>query len=954
MDAAPAGSADLPRRGGIGAYRGSEPGVPLIGRDAEFAVLAGAIAAAGEGRGGAVLVCGQPGIGKSRLAAEAIAAARGKGFAIVEGRADPLLSGLSYAPIVQAFRGHLSESAGFSPDPGNVGALFPDLRPVSPEAGDPGLQRIRMCEAVLAATRQLTVRSPVLLVVDDLHCADRGTIELLHYLGRNADDLPLLVVGCFRSGVGNEALDAMAEAARRHPAGRLLELAPLTDQAVRDLVQHVLGTPPPLALLRAVTSRASGVALFAVALTRHLAASRMCGPLPEVIRDVVREQIGLLGEADRRLLEVVAVAGTQGRPEVLADVSGLGLPALHAALRRLVGRRLVVEHQSEVEPHYQVAHPLYAEAVYHELLLAERRTLHAAIGTALHRADRTVAAAPHYAAGGDSVPVDRAIEAFSAAGSRALTVGDLDEAAEYLAAALRRARDARPDAVPALLVDLARLQQGRGRLDEAAELLQDAVALSERRGQDTERRRAWRHLQALLEVERGNLPAAVGLARASGRRPATDPPTRLLIHWIIALRHGDFPELAVISRELVALPSTSDTPGAHSVAHLGAGALAALSGDMETAVVELRGALELALRCGDEGPRLAFAPRMMLNGLSTLRGDLATAIRVADVSSTPAVRQWLPSATCYLQTMLATTRYFAGDLRTGLSEMDSAVAEARRVGQDRLVGRTLAGRAFVRAERGQLDEADADLADARQHYDPSQIDLLDAFDLAATALAVRRGVAAQAPALTDTLPFGDTQLNCLRISFAGYAAVQRGDLVEAERVVGLLRAAGNKAPVLHALADRQQGFADAARGKAAEAVERLRGSATTLRGFGMNLLAAQAELELAELLPPAEAEVVTSSAAAAFTAAGSTPWPERIVKQGHSVPAHRSGPLTRRESEITALVGNGLSNADIAAALFLSERTVETHLRNVYRKLGLKSRVRLAQWVRDRRGEGSR
>ncbi|WP_033290358.1 helix-turn-helix transcriptional regulator [Amycolatopsis jejuensis] len=945
MEAAPAGRADSFRGegGSIVACRETETQAPLVGRNAEFAVLTEAIAAAGTGRGGTVLVCGQPGIGKSRLAAEAVGVARGKGFTVIEGRADPLLSGLSYAPVVQAFRGQLRSG----PDSGNLAALFPDLR--ATDTGDPGLQRTRMYESVLAVTRRLADRNPVLLVLDDLHCADRGTIELLHYLGRNADDLPLLVLACFRSGVGNDALDAMAEATRRHPSGRLLDLAPLSDRAVRDLVRHVMGTPPPVALLRAVTSRASGVALFAVALTRHLAARRMSGPLPEVIRDVVREQISHLGDLDRRLLEVVAVAGTHGRSEVLADVSGLDLGALHAALRRLVSRRLVTERRPDAEPHYQVAHPLYAEAVYYELLLAERRTLHAAIGAALHNADRTVAAAPHYAAGGDSVPVDRAIEVFSAAGNRALTVGDLTEAAEYLSAALRRARDTRPDAVPALLVDLARLQQGRGRLDEAAELLRDAVALSERRGQDAEGRRAWRHLQAVLEVERGNLPAAVGLARASGRRPETDPPMRLMIHWIIALRHGDFPELALISQELVALPSTSDTPSARSVAHLGAGSLAALSGDVGTAAAELSSALELAARCGDEAPHLAFAPRMMLNGLSTLSGDLATAIRVADVSSTPPVRQWLPSATCYLQTMLATTRYFAGDLRTALSEMDSSVAEARRVGQDRLVGRTLAGRAFIRAERGALAEAAEDLAGARRHYDPSQIDLVDALDLAATSLALRRGVAAEAPALADTPPFGDTQLNCLRIAFAGYAAVQLSDFTEADRIAGILRAGGGSSPVLHALADRQQGFIDAAQGKQDEAVARLRSAATALRDLGMILLAAQAELELAELLEPSEADVVAAAATAAFTAAGSVPWPHRIAKQGHSIPAPRSGPLTRRETEIAKLVGQGLSNADIATALFLSERTVETHLRNVYRKLGLKSRVRLAQWARDRR-----
>jgi DNA-binding CsgD family transcriptional regulator len=415
---------------------------------------------------------------------------------------------------------------------------------------------------------------------------------------------------------------------------------------------------------------------------------------------------------------------------------------------------------------------------------------------------------------------------------------------------------------------------------------------------------------------------------------------RLMIHWIIALRDVDIPELALVSKELAELPSTHDTPVGRAVAGLGTGVLAALSGDLATAFAELSGALDLAARCGGDAPHVAFPIRMMLNGLAAVRGDLATAIRVADVESTAPVRLWLPAATCYLETMLATTRYFAGDVALALSNLDHAVAEARRVGGDRLESRTLAMRSFLRAERGDLDGAAADLTGARRHYDPEQVDLKDAVELAATALALRRGMPAEAPPLTGTLPFGDVQLNCLRTAFAGYAAIQAGDLAEADRVTGLLRAAGRSAPVPDALADLQQGLTASARGARAEAADLVRGAVIALRGMGMKLLAAHAELELAGLVPRSESVEPASSARAVFDAAGSSPFPARGARA-----SPRAGALTRRESEITVLLGQGLSNAEIAGRLFLSERTVETHLRNVYRKLGLKSRVSLAQWA---------
>ncbi|HEV7647663.1 MAG TPA: AAA family ATPase [Actinophytocola sp.] len=943
--------------------------LPLVGRDRELAELANRIDGTARGRGGVVLMSGEPGIGKSRLAEEAVELARRHGFTLAEGRAGPLLSGLAYAPIVQALHGHLlsmtdAELAGLRRVAPDLGLLFPDPRLAPPTAADAELQRTRMYEATLALTERLAARRPVLLFLDDLHWADRGTVELLHYLGRSARDLPVLVLACYRTGAvggrgaAHDTVHTMAAATRRDPAGQHIELAPLDEIAVAELVRHCLGTPPRESQLRAVTSRAAGVALFVVALTRQLDAGQTEKRLPKLITDAVRDRINQLERADRVVLEVIAVAGGLGTLHMLRTVGRLADLDLQITLRRLIAGNLITEHRAGAELHYQMAHPLYAEVVYGELAGSGRRALHAAIGAALDTvrgadhggSDHTLLIAPHYVAGGDNVPADRVVDVLSAAGRRAMTVCDPDEAASYLAAALRRARGVRPDLVPALLADLAMVQQGRGRLDDAAELLQDAITLSERHDQDHERRRGWQHLQALLEVERGNTPAAVRLARVGARRPSTDTPMRLMVHWIISLRNGDLPELTLISRELSALPSTQDTPVARSVARFGTGMLAAMTGRLATACAEVAAALELAALCGDDAPFVAFAPRMVLNGLSVLRGDLATAVRAADIDSTTPVRLLLPAATCYLQCMLAMTHYFAGDLAVALTEIDRGVLEARRVGQDRLVSRALAARAFLRAERGEFDGATADLAIARERYDAAQLDLMDAIDLAETALVLRRGGPAQAPAFADTLTFGDNQLNCLRTAYAGYAAVDAGDLAEADRVTGLLRAGGRDSPLLDALADRQQGLTATARGRRDDAADLLRNATSALGAMGSTLLAAQAELELAELLPPGDAAELIRSAAAAFAVAGATPWIQRAARLARTnrVNLAPRGPLTRRETEIAAFVGLGLSNADIAARLFLSERTVETHLRNVYRKLGLSSRISLAKWSQRR------
>jgi DNA-binding CsgD family transcriptional regulator len=900
---------------------------PLVGRERELAALTDAIADAARGHGGVVLLSGEPGIGKSRLAAETVGQARRRGFTVVEGRADPLLSTVPYAPIVQALRRHLISMtdtdpalvARLAPD---LDLLFPDLRHAVPAAGDAELRRTRMYESVLALVTRMATRHPVLLCFDDLHCADHATVELLHYVGRNAGDLPVLVLGCHWSGDTGDALDMMAAATRRDPRGRHLDLTPLTERAVAALVH---GTTA------AVSSRAAGVPLFALALAES------GGALPEVVRDVVLDRIGRLDPARRRLLDVVAVAGSSARSHVLRTVSGLSGPELAASLHRLVTSGLVGEHRCGAEVYYRVRHPLYAEVVYAELGACGQRALHAAVGAAVDGPEHTPAVARHYAAAGEDVPADRAIPVLGAAGRHALSVGDADDAARYLATALRRARDVRSDLVPDLLADLAGAQQARGRLDESADLLAHAATAGESRGQEVGRRQAWLRTLELLNVERGT----------AGNMT---PPLQLVTRWLIAARLGDLPELELVAKEMaangdspaaqsVARPDTG-TPAAQSVARLGAGTLAALSGDLAAACAALAPAVELAQLCGEDAASVAFAPRLLLSGLSVVRGDVATAVRAVDVD-TAAVR--FPAAGCYLRTTLALARYVAGSLPSALADADVAVAEAERVGQDRLISRTLAVRATLRAEAGDVPGATADVTAARRRSDDTQPDSPYVLDLAGAAVALLRGTPAEAPPCTGTPPFGEPLLTCLRMVVAGRIAVGDGDVLEAARLTDVLRSAGRDAPLADALADRQQGLTAAMRGDQATAVASLRSAATALNGMGAALLAAQAELELAELLPGPEAATLIRSAAMVFTANGARPWSDRATQLARTnrIPLSH---LTRRETEITELVGAGMSNADVASRLFLSERTVETHLRNIYRKLNLKSRINLAHW----------
>jgi predicted ATPase len=179
-------------------------GVPLVGRSEELGRVLAALERASAGSGGALLLAGEAGIGKSRLAAEALTLARQRGFVTVQGAAYPLQADLAYAPILEALGpfltglepGRLAALVRGLPD---LGRLFAGLHLPPPEPlGDADLERTRLFEAVSRLVERVAAERPVALLVDDLHWADAASLEFLHYLARGLAGRRVLLLGAYR------------------------------------------------------------------------------------------------------------------------------------------------------------------------------------------------------------------------------------------------------------------------------------------------------------------------------------------------------------------------------------------------------------------------------------------------------------------------------------------------------------------------------------------------------------------------------------------------------------------------------------------------------------------------------------------------------------------------------------------------------------------------------------
>jgi DNA-binding CsgD family transcriptional regulator/tetratricopeptide (TPR) repeat protein len=411
---------------------------PLVGRADELDRLA-ELVGLGDSPGGAVLLGGDAGAGKSRLLTELSEQARVAGWRVLVGHClDFGDSSLPYLPLSEAFGRLATEtpaaaSALVEASPA-IARLLPAHRLLTGTDGEvEPTDRSSLLDAVHDVLSRLGRESPLLLVVEDAHWADQSTRDLLHFLFSRGFDVPVCVVASYRSDDLHRRHPLRAALAEwtRLPAVVRLQLSPLPDSDARQLVQALHPGSLLDRDLGLIVARAEGNPFFIEELVAAVEVTG--GELPANLADLLLVRLDQLSDDGRLVVRAASVAGRRVPHDLLARGAGLDAAALDAAVRTAVEANVLVAMGSDG---YAFRHALLAEAVYQDLLPGERVRLHASYAQALatHQADGTAAElARHALASHDLVT---ALRASIRAGDEAMVVGGPDEAARHYELAL--------------------------------------------------------------------------------------------------------------------------------------------------------------------------------------------------------------------------------------------------------------------------------------------------------------------------------------------------------------------------------------------------------------------------------------------------------------------------------------------------------------------------------------
>src|SRR5580698_9145166 len=377
----------------------------LVGRDDHLAALEGVLAGARGGRGRVVLLAGEPGIGKTRLAEEAARRAAAAGMQVAWGRCPEGDGAPALWPWAQVVRQLAAEfgpgqlAAMLGPSAAWLGPLMPELAEPAPPAGprpvaDLGAARFQLNQAVAGLLRRLAEARPLLVVVDDLHWADVPSLSLLAFLAGELHDAGLVVVGTYRDveALAGRPLADTLGALAREPVVERISLGGLGRADVAALIGRAIGGRPAEPLVEAVADRCGGNPFFITELVRLLQSERrLAGPdaaaaarreVPVGVRDVLRARLARLPAQTSTVLMVAAVAGRGFGLDLIEAATGLDdEPALDAAEAAVLAG-LVIE-DDRAAGRYRFAHALVRETIYEDISRARRARLHARVAEAL-------------------------------------------------------------------------------------------------------------------------------------------------------------------------------------------------------------------------------------------------------------------------------------------------------------------------------------------------------------------------------------------------------------------------------------------------------------------------------------------------------------------------------------------------------------------------------------------
>ncbi len=932
----------------------------FVGRVRELGELERALDATRAGKGATILVAGDAGIGKSRLASELAGRARAAGFEILLGRAIDLVgTELPYQPFLEALR-----------------PLGEPRQVDEPRAGS----QLHVFENTLALLTDRAAAAPVLLVLEDMHWADTSTLDLTVFLAHNLDGRPVLVLATYRADEPSSAerMGRFADRVRRSGSADLLELGPLERDELSALLAARTHGSLPARLTNEIVARAEGNPFFAEELLA--AADDPSGVLPRGLRDLLLVRVTPLDRPTQDLLRVAAAAGRDVAYPLLRAVTALPERDVRESLRRAVEYGVLVVERATGD--FRFRHALLADAIYATILPGEREELHGKLAEELARSGAASAAelAPHWEAAGRRTD---ALAASVDAAREAEAVFGLAEALAHLERALALWH-AVPDAAGLTGLDLAELCTRAAELASQTAAALRAVELGrqaiEAAGEGD------RHRAALLRVRLGEYLEQTGredaclaeVERAVELVPA-EPPSPERAYALgslagvlgVAWRHA---ESLPICEQALALARDVGAREAEVRALTVLGTDLAYLGRGEEGVAHLRQALQLAEEVGDHiGLERAWTH---LTDVLTMLGRLRESARVGQ------------------EGLEAMRRYGIDNPLLVANQIETLVAIGDWDEADRLSAAALRGiissfpywlltiRAAIEIGRGELDAARAHLEDARATLREDHVlGLYDSY-LAELALWERRWTDAEAAideGLSLARPREAAQMRVQLCAKGLRAQAELAALARARRDADAVRDRRSRARKLLAAARRAAAGASAItpntagwRALAEAEHERALGvarpelwsdAADTWEQLERPPLAAycrwrQAEALVAAGAPRAEASVPLRDAYAVAARIGAQPLRrelELLAERARLDPMPQdAGPdhvvegleeplgLTPREAEVLTLVARGYTNREIAGALVISVKTAGVHVSHILRKLDAPNRVEAA------------
>ena len=424
---------------------------PLVGREAEALVLRERWSRSRSGERTFVVVGGDPGVGKTRLVAELAREQFEAGATVLFGRCDEDTAA-PFRPFVEALR-PLAEA-----DPAAVNAAGPDLGRLLPgvaEAAavtpaDPDTERLWMFDAVERLLVATARSAPVLFVLDDLHWADRPSLQLLRHLVRSSEPAPLLVLGTYRETDLTRAhpLTELLADLRRDKAATRLALTGLDLDGTAAMIETRSGAVPDVALAAAVHAETEGNPFFVEEVVAHLWESNSIGErngrlvalgkideigIPEGVREVVGRRLSRLGNETNSLLLVASVIGREWELEVARRAAGLERDLALDAVEEALHARLI-EEVSGAGLCFAFTHALVRSTLADELSITQRVRLHGRVGRAIEELysgrldERLPELARHFADAAAAGEADRAVGYALRAAAQATTLLAFEDA----------------------------------------------------------------------------------------------------------------------------------------------------------------------------------------------------------------------------------------------------------------------------------------------------------------------------------------------------------------------------------------------------------------------------------------------------------------------------------------------------------------------------------------------